>query len=57
MKKTSRIEVARDIVSYVRKEMDRPRLTESVRNSLSDLDAPPPSASPIDKLAAISTRE
>ncbi len=32
MKKKSRIEMARDIVSYVRKEMDRPRLTESVRN-------------------------
>jgi len=52
MKKTSRIEMARDIVSYVRKEMDRPRLTESVRNSLSGPDAPP-----IEKPDAISARE
>lgn len=35
MKKTSRVEMARDIVAYVKKEMDRPRLTESVRNGLS----------------------
>jgi len=56
MKKTSRIEMARDIVSYVRKEMDRPRLTESVRNSLSGPDAPPPDAPPIDEPAAISAR-
>jgi hypothetical protein len=40
MKKKSRIQMARDIVSYVRKEMDRPRLTESVRNSLSGPAAP-----------------
>jgi hypothetical protein len=39
MKKTSRIELARDIVAYVKKEMDRPRLTESVRNGLSGADA------------------
>jgi hypothetical protein len=57
MKKTSRIEVARDIVSYVRKEMDRPRLTESVRNSLSGPDAPPPEAALIDKPAAIAARD
>lgn len=40
MKKKSRIEMARDIVSYVRKEMDRPRLTESVRDGLSATAAP-----------------
>jgi hypothetical protein len=52
MKKTSRIEMARDIITYVRKEMDRPRLTESVRNGISCQDAPP-----IEKTAAISARE
>jgi hypothetical protein len=34
MKKKSRIEIARDIVSYVTREMNKPRLTESVRNGL-----------------------
>jgi hypothetical protein len=32
MKKNSRIEMARDIIANLRREMDRPRLTESVRN-------------------------
>jgi hypothetical protein len=40
MKKSSRIEMARDIVSYVKREMDRPRLTESVRNGFSGPAAP-----------------
>ena len=40
MKKKSRIEMARDIVSYVKREMDRPRLTESVRNGFSAPAAP-----------------
>jgi hypothetical protein len=40
MKKKSRIEMARDIVAYVKREMDRPRLTESVRNGLSSAAAP-----------------
>lgn len=31
MKKNSRIEMAREIIANVRREMDRPRLTESVR--------------------------
>jgi len=31
MKKKSRIEIAREIISSVKKEMDKPRLTESVR--------------------------
>jgi hypothetical protein len=35
MKKKSRIEIAREIVSSVKREMDKPRLTESVRNELS----------------------
>ena len=52
MKKTSRVEMARDIVAYVRKEMDRPRLTESVRNSLSGLDEPA-----AEKTPAISARD
>jgi hypothetical protein len=51
MKKSSRIEMARDIVSYVRKEMDRPRLTESVRNSLSG-----PSGPTVDKPATPSAQ-
>jgi hypothetical protein len=51
MKKKSRIEMARDIVSYVKREMDRPRLTESVRNGLNA------TAAPItEKPAAISAR-
>jgi hypothetical protein len=32
MKKKSRIEIARDIVSRVKRERDKSRLTESVRN-------------------------
>ena len=39
-KKKSRIEMARDIIASVRKEMDRPRLTESVRNGNSSLSKP-----------------
>ncbi len=34
-KKTSRVKMAKDIVASVRKEMDQPRLTESVRQALS----------------------
>jgi hypothetical protein len=51
MKKKSRIEMARDIVAYVKREMDRPRLTESVRNGLSGAAAPA-----VEKPAAISAR-
>jgi hypothetical protein len=40
MKKKSRIEIAREIVSCVRREMDKPRLTESVRNGFRSLAAP-----------------
>jgi hypothetical protein len=40
MKKKSRIEMERKIVSWVKKEMDKPRLTESVRNGLSAQAAP-----------------
>jgi hypothetical protein len=36
MKKKSRIEIERKIVSRVKREMDQPRLTESVRNGFSD---------------------
>jgi hypothetical protein len=32
MKKKSRIEIARNIISNVKREMQKPRLTESVRN-------------------------
>ncbi len=39
MKKKSRIEIERKIVSRVKREMDRPRLTESVRNGFSALAA------------------
>jgi hypothetical protein len=34
MKKKSRIEIARNIISNVKREMQKPRLTESVRNDL-----------------------
>jgi hypothetical protein len=40
MKKKSRIEIAREIISRVKKEMDHPRLTESVRNGFSAQAAP-----------------
>jgi hypothetical protein len=33
MKKKSRIEIAREILACLKKEMDQPRMTESVRNS------------------------
>jgi hypothetical protein len=35
MKKKSRIEIGRKIFSRVKREMDQPRLTESVRNGFS----------------------
>jgi len=47
MKKTSRLKKEKGIVASVRKEMDKPRLTESVRQALSD---PAPPA--VDKPAA-----
>jgi hypothetical protein len=34
MKKTDRIELAMQIIARVKKEMQQPRLTESVRNGL-----------------------
>jgi hypothetical protein len=40
MKKESRIKVERKIVSRVKREMDQPRLTESVRNGFSAQAAP-----------------
>jgi hypothetical protein len=40
MKKKSRIEIEREIVSRVRREMDKPRLTESVRNGFGAQPAP-----------------
>jgi hypothetical protein len=35
VKKKSRIQMAREIIANLRREMDRPRLTESVRNGIS----------------------
>jgi len=40
MKKKSRIEIERKIVSRVKREMDKPRLTESVRNGFGAQAAP-----------------
>ena len=40
MKKKSRIEIEREIFSRVKREMDQPRLTESVRNGFSAQAAP-----------------
>lgn len=40
MKKKSRIEIAREIVARVKREMNQPRLTESVRNGLNARGAP-----------------
>jgi hypothetical protein len=40
MKKKSRIEIERKIVSRVKREMDKPRLSESVRNDFRTLAVP-----------------
>jgi hypothetical protein len=40
MKNKSRIEMAREIIARVKREMDRPRLTESVRNGECGLSRP-----------------
>jgi hypothetical protein len=40
MKAKSRIEIEKQIVSRVKREMDKPRLTESVRNGFSAQAAP-----------------
>jgi hypothetical protein len=37
MKKTNRIEMAREIIARVKREMEKPRLTESVRKGKSGL--------------------
>jgi hypothetical protein len=39
-KKKSRLEIAREIISSVKREMEKPRLTESVRSAERDLVAP-----------------
>ena len=41
MKRKSRIEIERKIVARVKREMDKPRLTESVRNGFRTLAARP----------------
>jgi hypothetical protein len=51
MKKKNRIENERKIISRVKREMDRPRLTESVRNGFSVRAAPA-----MEKPATISAR-
>ena len=51
MKKKSRIEIERKIASRVKREMDQPRLTESVRNGFSVQ-----AALAVEKRAARSTR-
>jgi hypothetical protein len=40
MKEKSRIEIERQIISRVKREMDKPRLTESVRNGFRAQAAP-----------------
>jgi hypothetical protein len=44
MKKTNPTEIERKIISVVKEEMDRPRLTESVRKGLSAKVAEKPAA-------------
>ena len=51
MKKKSRIEIERAIVSRVKREMNKARLAESVRNDFRTLDVPA-----IEKAAARSGR-
>jgi hypothetical protein len=51
MKKKSQIEIERKIVSRIKREMDEPRLTESVRNGFG-----PQAAPAIEKTAAHSSR-
>ena len=52
MKKKGRIEIERKIVTRVKREMDKPRLTESVRNGFSAAKA----ALGVEKLATRSAR-
>ena len=40
MKKKGRTEIEKRILSRVKREMDKPRLTESVRNGFSATEAP-----------------
>jgi hypothetical protein len=49
MKRKSRIEIEGEIVSRVKREMDKPRLTESVRNGFKAL-APPAIEKPAARL-------
>ncbi len=51
MKKKDRIEIVRKIVSRVKRVMDQPRLTESVRNGFSAK-----AAATVEKAAARSAR-
>ena len=51
MKKESRIEIEKEIVSRVKREMDKPRLAESVRNGFRTKAAPA-----VEKPAARSAR-
>jgi hypothetical protein len=51
MKKKSRIEIAREIISNVKREMDKPRLTESVRQGFSAKASPS-----VEKGSALSAR-
>ena len=51
MKEKSRIEIERQIVSRVKREMDKPRLTESVRQGFSAKASPS-----VEKGSALSAR-
>ena len=51
MKKRNQTETEREIVSRVKREMDKPRLTESVRNGFNDQ-----AAKAVEKPAARSAR-
>jgi hypothetical protein len=51
MKKTNRIRLAREIISSVKKEMQEPRLTESVRDGLSVQTSPTVNGFPVKSVA------
>jgi hypothetical protein len=51
MKKTGRINLAREIISSVKKEMQEPRLTESVREGLSIQTTPTIKGFPVKSVA------
>jgi hypothetical protein len=56
MKKTNRIKLAGEIISRVKKEMQEPRLTESVRDGLSIQARPDVNGFPVKSVTPIAVQ-